>query len=181
MSILSDSLHSYLLFDGFKLYDDAATFRLDAGNTRHQMWLLLHFGQLEIKSLSLSYQVNHGIRQRKSTQHPVRNLRRKFSNTFELCAYLNSKPYDIWRFQIEFNNGWRIEDLPFISWRIITNNILERNALMSHLFRVAALPNPDFETLENGKTYDIIIGENQLYFKEFIFKDFEDFDIDDPF
>ena len=52
---------------------------------------------------------------------------------------------------------------------------------MSHLFKAAALPNPDFETLENGKTYDILIGENQLYFKEFIFKDFEDFDINDPF
>jgi len=181
MSILSDSLHNYLLIDGFKLHDDASTVRIDSGNTRHHMWLLLHFGHLEIKSLNLSYQVNNGIRQRKSTQHPVRNLRKKFNNTYELCAYLNEKPYDIWRFRIEFTNGWRIEDLPFISWRIVTNNILERNALLTHLFRVAALPNPDFEILENGKTYFIKFDEKQLRIEEYIFKDFEDFDFDDPY
>jgi hypothetical protein len=94
---------------------------------------------------------------------------------------LNSKPYDIWRFRIEFENGWRIEDLPFISWRIVTNNILERNALLTHLFKVAALPNPAFEILENGKTYFIKFDAKQLRIEEYIFKDFEDFDFDDPY
>ena len=174
MSILSDSLHHYQLFESIQLKNETS-FHLDIGHTRHHLWLLQHFGHLEIKSVEIKYQVNSGIRKRKNSAHPVRNLRSRFNNTYELCTYLHSKYYDILRFQIEFTNGWKIQDWPaFISWRFITNNLPERDALITQLFQIAAIPAQNLKLLETGKTYLIYSGNQGQYVEELVFDDYDD-------
>lgn len=181
MSILEDSLHHYQLFDSIQLQDDCS-FHLDIGHTRHHLWILQYFGHLEIESVHIKYKVSKSIRQRKNTVHPIRNLRDRFNNTFELCTYLHSKFYDILRFRIEFTNGWKIEDWPaFIAWRFTTNNLPERDALIAQLFQIAAIPAQNLKVLETGKTYMIKAGNQGQYIEEYVFKDFEDYDIEAPF
>jgi len=175
MSIFEDPLHHYQLFEGIKLQDDCS-FHLDIGHTRHHLWILQYFGQLEIKSVHIKYQVCSGFRQRKSTVRPVRKLRNRFKNTFELCTYLRSKFYDILRFRIEFTNGWKIEDWPaFITWRFTTNNLPERDALIAQLFQIAAIPAQNLKALETGKTYMIYAGNQGQYLKACVFDDFDEY------
>ena len=64
------------LFDSIELFSNHKSFSLGVDTTRN-LWLLLHFKDLEIKSKTLIYQVNNGYRQRKNTVHPQRKMQKK--------------------------------------------------------------------------------------------------------
>jgi hypothetical protein len=178
--MLDNTLHQYQLFNGVTLSNDGRSFEINMTQTRHHLWLLQHFGHLEIKTLDLKYQINNGIRQRKNTQHPIRNLQKKFKNTFELVTYLGRLPYDILRIKIEFINGWRIEDLPYMSFRIITNDLPDRNVLLAHFFQIAAISKFDLNELQNGKAYLIDNTAHGQVLREFEWSEYPD-ETDIPF
>jgi len=54
------------LFGSIELYSNHKSFSLLLDTIRN-LWLLMHFKDLEIKSKTLIYQVNNGYRQRNST------------------------------------------------------------------------------------------------------------------
>ena len=68
------------LIGGIELFSDKKSFSVDV-DTKTNLWLLMHFKHLEIKSKTLVYQVNKGIRQRKNTVYPIRKMRKKFKVT----------------------------------------------------------------------------------------------------
>jgi hypothetical protein len=122
------------LFGSIELFSNHKSFSLGVENKRN-LWLLLHFKDLEIKSKTLIYQVNNGYRQRKNTVHPQRKMQKKHKNTAELLDYLNTKSYDIRQLEIEFTNGWKIKQRPFIQLCFYTNSTSERNDLIDKLIR----------------------------------------------
>jgi len=124
------------LFGSIELFSNHKSFSLGFDTTRN-LWLLLHFKELEIKSKTLIYQVNNGYRQRKSTLHPQRKMQKKHKNTAELLDYLNTKSYDIRQLEIEFTNGWKIKQIPFIEFRFYTNSTCERDDLIHKLLTAA--------------------------------------------
>ena len=88
-----------LLIRDIQLLSNHKSFLLGVGNTRSDLWLLLHFKHLEIKDYKICYQRNNGMHQRKSTVYPKRWLKKRFNTTAELLGYLYSKFYDIfWNF-----------------------------------------------------------------------------------
>ena len=90
------------------LNEKSVVFGID--NTRSNLWVLMHFKDLKIKSKKIYYQINNGVHQRKNTIHPKRWIRKNFGNTAELLEYINKKSYDIHYLEIEFENGWRLKD-----------------------------------------------------------------------
>ena len=124
------------LVDKIELFSNHKSFGLGV-DTQRNLWLLLHFKDLEIKSHTIFYQINNGIRQRKTTKHPIRKMRKHHKNTAELLAYLNNKSYVIRRLEIEFTNGWKIKQAPFIELKFYTNSIQERDKLINKLLSFA--------------------------------------------
>ena len=80
------------LINSLELLSNQKNFVLGVGCTRTNLWLLLHLKDLKIKEYKLCYQVNNGIRQRRTTEHPKRWLKKNFLNTATLLEYLNTKP-----------------------------------------------------------------------------------------
>ena len=113
----------------------------------------MHFKDLEIKSKTLIYQVNNGYRQRKSTVHPQRKMQKKHKNTAELLDYLNTKSYDIRQLEIEFTNGWKIKQIPFIEFRFYTNSTSERDDLIHKLLTAAGQGPIEISNLEPNFSY----------------------------
>ena len=112
------------LIGGIELFSDKKSFSVDV-DTKTNLWLLMHFKHLEIKSKTLVYQVNKGIRQRKNTVYPIRKMRKKFKNTSELLEYIDLKPYDIYNLEIEFTNGWKIKQQPSVQFHFYTSSTKE--------------------------------------------------------
>ena len=101
------------------LNEKSVVFGID--NTRSNLWVLMHFKDLKIKSKKIYYQINNGVHQRKKTIHPKRWIRKNFRNTAELLEYINKKSYDIHYLEIEFENGWRLKDQSN-SWMVFETN-----------------------------------------------------------
>ena len=150
---------SYLI-NTIELYSNYNSFSLGIDTTRN-LWLLLHFKELEIKSKTLIYQVNNGYRQRKNTVHPQRKMQKKHKNTAELLDYLNTKSYDIRQLEIEFTNGWKIKQRPFIQLCFYTNSTSERNDLIHKLLTAAGQGPIDVSNLEPNFSYSFI-GHTKL-------------------
>lgn len=74
---------SYLI-NRIELYSNHKSFSLHVDTIRN-LWLLLHFKDLEIENKTIYYQVDNGVRQRKSTKHPgivvYRNGKQTYSMT----------------------------------------------------------------------------------------------------
>ena len=148
------------LFDSIELFSNYKSFSLGVDTTRN-LWLLLHFKDLEIKSKTLIYQVNNGYRQRKNTVHPQRKMQKKHKNTAELLDYLNTKSYDIRQLEIEFTNGWKIKQRPFIQLCFYTNSTSERDDLIHKLLTAAGQGPIDVSNLEPNFSYSFI-GHSEL-------------------
>ena len=103
-------MYSYLI-STIELYSNHKSFSLGIDTLRN-LWLLLHFKDLEIKNKTIYYKVDNGIRQRKNTKHPVRKMRKVHKNTAELIEYLRDKPYNIKELELEFTNGWKVKQRP---------------------------------------------------------------------
>ena len=126
---------SYLI-NSIELYSNHKSFSLGIDTVRN-LWLLLHFKDLEIKNKTIYYQVDNGIRQRKNTKHPIRKMRKPLKNTAELIEYLSHKPYNIIKLELEFTNGWKIKQRPCIELGFYTNSTQERDDLIKKLLNIA--------------------------------------------
>ena len=140
------------LFDSIELFSNHKSFSLGVDTTRN-LWLLLHFKDLEIKSKTLIYQVNNGYRQRKNTVHPQRKMQKKHKNTAELLDYLNTKSYDIYQLEIEFTNGWKIKQIPRVEFYFYTNSTSERDDLIDKLLAISGQGPIDVSNLEPNFSY----------------------------
>ena len=142
---------SYLI-NSIELYSNHKSFSLGIDTTRN-LWLLLHFKDLEIKDKTIYYQVDNGIRQRKNTKHPIRKMRKSLENTAELIEYLSDKPYNIIKLELEFTNGWKIKQRPCIELGFYTNSTQERDDLINKLLNIAGQGPIDVSQLEFNFSY----------------------------
>ena len=140
------------LFSSIELFSNHKSFSLRVDTSRN-LWLLLHFKDLEIKNKIIYYQVNNGIRQRKNTQHPLRKMYKAHKNTAELIKYLGNKSYDLIKLELEFTNGWKIKQRPFIEFRFYTNSTEERDELIDILLNIAGQGPIDVSKLEINFLY----------------------------
>ena len=140
------------LFSSIELFSNRKSFSLWVDTTRN-LWLLLHFKDLEIKSKTIIYEVNNGPRQRKSTVHPQRKMQKKHKNTAELLDYLNTKSYDIYQLEIEFTNGWKIKQIPRVEFYFYTNSTSERDDLIDKLLAISGQGPIDVSNLEPNFSY----------------------------
>ena len=140
------------LFGRIELFSNHKSFSLSVDTTRN-LWLLLHFKDLKIKSKTLIYQINNGYKQRKSTVHPQRKMQKKHKNTAELLDYLDTKSYDICKLEIEFTNGLKIKQRPFIQFSFYTNSTSERNDLIDRLLAISGQGPIDVSNLETNFSY----------------------------
>jgi len=146
-----DNMLSYL-FGSIELLSNHKSFNLSVDTTRN-LWLLLHFKDLKIKSKTLIYQVNNGYRQRKNTVHPYRKMQKKHKNTAELLDYLSTKSYDIHQLEIAFTNGWKIKQKSFIQFSFYTNSTYERDDLIDKLLFISSQGPIDVSKLEPNFNY----------------------------
>ena len=142
---------SYLI-NSIELYSNHKSFSLGIDTVRN-LWLLLHFKDLEIKNKTIYYQVDNGIRQRKNTKHPVRKMRKPLKNTAELIKYLSDKPYSIIKLELEFTNGWKIKQRPCIELGFYTNSTQERDDLINKLLNIAGQGPIDVSKLDINFSY----------------------------
>lgn len=169
--MISEIFHQYRLIEGLKIHENECSFELDVCNNRQHLWMLGHLGHLEIAHHEIEYQIIRGFRQHKQTVYPVRRMRKHFKNTFELLHYLNNKRYDIHRFKLQFTNGWIIDEWPYVALIFHTNNLTERNALLSQLFHIACIPILEIDKLETGCSYYVNSNENGQYLEKYEFDD----------
>ena len=142
---------SYLI-NNIELYSNYKSFSLGVDTVRN-LWLLLHFKDLEIKNKTIYYQVDNGIRQRKNTKHPIRKMHKPLKNTAELIKYLSDKPYNIIKLELEFTNGWKIKQRPCIELGFYTNSTQERDDLINKLLNIAGQGPIDVSQLEINFSY----------------------------
>lgn len=142
---------SYLI-STIELYSNHKSFSLGIDTIRN-LWILLHFKDLEIKNKTIYYKVDNGIRQRKNTKHPIRKMRKPLKNTAELIEYLSNKPYRLRKLELEFTNGWKIKQRPYIELGFYTNSTKERNELINKLLNIAGQGPIDVSKLDINYTY----------------------------
>ena len=126
-------------------------------NTRSNLWILMHFKDLKIKSKKICYQINNGVHQRKNTMHPMRWLKKNFKNTLELLGYINKHPYDIHYLDIEFENGWKLKDQSNAWILFETNKKSERNYIIDKMLMIAGLNSLDTDSLKLKECYSFQI------------------------
>ena len=148
------------LINSIELYSDRNSFSLSL-DTKRNLWLLLHFKDLLIKDMSIYYQVDNGIRQRKKTKHPIRKMRKHHKYTSDLINYLRNKHYDIIKLELEFTNGWKIKQRPYTGLGIYTNSTKERDNLINKLLNIAGQGPIDILELEINFLY-VFISESDL-------------------
>lgn len=166
--MISEIRHQYQLVEGVILHENEGSFELDLGNNRHQLWVLQHLGHLEIKEHEIYYQINRGIRQRKKTEYPVRKMRQRFKTTHELLHFFFIHRYDLHWLKISFTNGWKLEELPYVSFIFHTNNLTERNLLLELFFGVAGIPLQAIQTLKLGSSYYVSMNHKGPFVQEYI-------------
>ena len=135
-----------------ELYSNHKSFSLGV-DTMRNLWFLLHFKDLEIKNKTIKYQVDNGMMQRKNTKHPIRKMSKAHKNTAELIEYLSDKPYKIIKLELEFTNGWKIKQRPYIELGFFTNSTQERDALINKLLNIAGQGPIDVSQLEINYLY----------------------------
>ena len=149
------------LINGIELFSNYKSFSLGVDTTRN-LWILLHFNDLEIKNKTIYYQIDNDITQRKNTKYPVRKMQKKHKNTAELLKYLNDKNYIIHHLELEFTNGWRIKQRPFIELRFFTNSVVERDKLIVKLLDIAGQGPIDISALDINYSYYFDSHKNLL-------------------
>ena len=141
------------LFESLELLSNQNSFVLGVANARQKLWLLLHLKSLKIKTFKLHYRVDNGIRQRANTVHPIRQMRKKFSNTAQLLNYLQGKAYELLFLEIFFDNGWSFKEQSNHLFRFHTNSIQERNDLINKFMKIAGHDQVPFKDLKLNITY----------------------------
>ena len=148
------------LFESITLLSNRQAFEMFMGEARDHLWFLMHFNHLEIEEHRIHYQEHRGVRQRKNTVYPKRRLRKQFRDTASLLTYLDTKPYRIEWFEIQFTNGWKIKMLPFVSLIFYTNSQSERDSLIQKCFDISGLNPINIDALMLNQTYMIRLNNS---------------------
>ena len=143
----------HLLIRSIELLSNQKSLRVGMDATLSNLWILLHVKELKIKSKKICYQVNNGLRQRKSTVHQKRWLKKHFENTAGLLNYLYSKMYDIHYLEIEFTNGWKVKEHPHHEFLFYTSSTEERNTLLNKLVFISGFDPIDIPSLKQNIPY----------------------------
>ena len=149
----------HLLIRSIELLSNQKSLLVGMDTTLSNLWILMHFKELKIKSKKICYQVNTGVHQRKSTVHPKRWLKKPFESTAGLLNYLYGKQYDIHHLDIEFTNGWRIKEHPHHEFLVYTSSIDERDTLINKLVFISGFDPIDIPSLKQNITYYFKAGE----------------------
>ena len=161
----------FRIFYDIEMLSDNKSFKIGIWRSVENLWILNHLKNLKIKNHKILYQINHGFRQHKSTKHPIRRLRKKYTNTSDLLHYLFAKPYDILCFEMEFDNGWKMKGGTYIDMKFYTNSTSQRNQLIVKLFSIEGtnIEEEKLNTLEANYSYGINmhggISQNHRDFK----------------
>ena len=131
--------------------EKAVVFGID--NSRSNLWILMHFKDLKIKSKKICYQINNGVHQRKNTIHPKRWLKKNFKNTLELLDCINKQPYDIHYLEIEFENGWKLKDQSNAWILFETTKKSERDYIIDKMLMLAGFNSVDTNELKLKEVY----------------------------
>ena len=142
----------HFLFQTITLLSDNKSFELST-DTMRNLWILQYFNKLEIHTLNLHYKIDKGEFQRKSTIYTTRKMRKQFQTTTQLLEYLFSKSYEISHLEIDFKNGWRIKQRPFISLIFYSNSTKERNTLINQLLKIGGQSIFDISVLKENYPY----------------------------
>ncbi|WP_299058018.1 hypothetical protein [uncultured Polaribacter sp.] len=142
------------LFHSIYLLSDNKSFSIDCWNlVEDNLWLLAHFGDLEIISKKIMYaklpRKNEGSID-KSKRH---TLRKKVNNTIELLEYLCKRKIYIYSIEIEFKNKTRIKLFSNLYFNINTNSTEDRNSLINLFMKVSGMPKFDIDTLKPNYDY----------------------------
>ena len=141
------------IINSLELLSDKKSFALDVRSTRANLWLLIHFKLLKIKTYKILYRINNGARQRNSTVHPIRTMRKKFDTTDQFLTYIGNKSYDLLYVEFEFTNGWKIKEQPQIKFYFYTNSTKERDELIHKFFLISGQAPIQIENLIENVSY----------------------------
>ncbi len=141
------------IINSLELLSDKKSFALDVRSTRANLWLLIHFKHLKIKTYRIIYRINNGTRQRNSTVHPIRTMKKKFYTTDQFLTYIGNKSYDLLYVEFEFTNGWKIKEQPQIKFYFYTNSTKERDELIDKFFLISGQEPIEIENLIENISY----------------------------
>lgn len=92
----------------------------------------------------------------KTPNIPLGKCVRFIKNTAELIEYLRDKPYNIKELELEFTNGWKVKQRPYIELRFYTNSTEERDKLIDKLLNIAGQGPIDLSKLDINYSYYFI-------------------------
>ena len=141
----------YLLIRSIELLSNQKSLCVGMDATLSNLWILLHFKELKIKSKKICYQRYNG--HHNNNAYPKRWLKKHFENTAELLNYLYGKMYDIHHLEIEFTNGWRIKEHPHCEFLFYTSSTEERNTLLNKLVFISGFDPVDIPSLKQNIPY----------------------------
>ena len=144
------------LITNIELLSNQKSFRLGISNTANNLWLLMHFKELTILKTLIYHQQYSEFRESKNTKYPIKRLLKKFTNTAAFLDYLTPSSKPSRRFfikEIEFTNGWKVNEQPQIYFTIYTNLLEERNTLINHLINSVGYDPIAVDSLQLNITY----------------------------
>lgn len=141
------------IINSLELLSDKKSFALDVRSTRTNLWLLIHFKHLKIKTYKILYRINNGARQRNSTVHPIKAMRKNFDTIDQFLTYIGNKSYDLLYIEFEFTNGWKIKEQPQIKFYFYTNSTKERDELIHKFFLISGQEPIQIENLIENVSY----------------------------
>jgi hypothetical protein len=141
----------YLLIRSIELLSNQKSLCVGMDATLSNLWILLHFKELKIKSKKICYQRYNG--HHNNNAYPKRWLKKHFENTAGLLNYLYSKMYDIHYLEIEFTNGWKIKEHPHHEFLFYTSSSEERNTLLNKLVFISGFDPIDIPSLKQNIPY----------------------------
>jgi len=141
----------YLLIRSIELLSNQKSLCVGMDATLSNLWILLHFKELKIKSKKICYQRYNG--HHNNNAYPKRWLKKHFENTAGLLNYLYSKMYDIHYLEIEFTNGWKVKEHPHHEFLFYTSSTEERNTLLNKLVFISGFDPIDIPSLKQNIPY----------------------------
>lgn len=142
------------LFHSICLLSDNKSFALECWNlTEDNLWLLAHFGHLEIISKKIIYSKLPRKLEGSIDKSKMHVLRKNTNNTLDLLEYLTTRKIYIYSIEIEFKNKTRIKLSSNLYFNINTNTTEERNRLIDLFMIVSGLPKLDIDILKPNYHY----------------------------
>jgi len=156
------------LFSTLGLLSDGKSFELGMDRSVQNLWILNHLADLEIKEHKIIYQEHRGYRQRKTTEYPIRTMRKPFRNTRELLEYFVPRRYSLHVFELVFTNGWNLKVAMNWNIRFRTGSEEERNALIVQLFAIEGirLSLNSMHSLKQNYSYRVTLSAELILMEE---------------